>query len=92
MEDNQLTPEEQWQKDEKDRLEYEGYCKKIKKAIEEDVDKSSQERALWELVQNARDLSTEAGARIKIELLDDCLVFTHHGKPFDYTSFRSLVK
>ena len=90
MEEYQLTPEEQWQKDEKDRLEYEGYCKKIKKAIEEDIDKSSQERALWELVQNARDMSTEA--RIKIELLEDCLAFTHHGKPFDYTSFRSLVK
>lgn len=50
----------------------------------------SGERALWELVQNARDTSSEA--RIKVELNDTNIIFSHHGKPFDYTSFRALVK
>ena len=31
-------------------------------------------------------------AHIKIELKEDCIIFSHHGKPFDYTSFRTLVK
>ena len=41
------------------RLEYEGYCNKIRKGLE-DLDEKSGERALWELVQNARDTSSEA--------------------------------
>ena len=47
-------------------------------------------RAIWELVQNARDLSDHAV--IKIELSPQSLIFSHHGTPFDYTSFRALVK
>ena len=54
------------------------------------VDEKSGERALWELVQNARDMSSEA--RIKIELTENSIIFSHHGEPFDYTSFRALVK
>lgn len=85
----ELSDVELWQKAEDERLEYEGYCNKIRKGLE-DLDEKSGERALWELVQNARDMSTEA--RIKIELTDTCIIFSHHGKPFDYTSFRALVK
>ena len=80
---------ERWQEAEDERLEYEGYCNKIRKGLEE-LDEKSGERALWELVQNARDMSKEA--RIKIELTEDCIIFSHHGMPFDYTSFRALVK
>lgn len=72
-----------------ERLEYEGYCNKIRKGLE-DLDEKSGERAIWELIQNARDMSNEA--RIKIELTDRNIIFSHHGKPFDYKSFRSLVK
>ena len=85
----ELSDIELWQKAEDERLEYEGYCNKIRKGLE-DLDEKSGERALWELVQNARDMSSEA--RIKIELTDTCIIFSHHGKPFDYTSFRALVK
>lgn len=87
--EEQLNDIEAWQKAEDERLEYEGYCNKIRKGLE-DLDEKSGERALWELVQNARDMSTEA--RIKIELTDNSIIFSHHGKPFDYTSFRALVK
>lgn len=85
----ELSDVELWQKAEDERLEYEGYCNKIRKGLE-DLDEKSGERALWELVQNARDMSTEA--RIKIELTGNSITFSHHGKPFDYTSFRALVK
>lgn len=85
----ELSDIELWQKAEDERLEYEGYCNKIRKGLE-DLDEKSGERALWELVQNARDMSTEA--RIKIELTDNSIIFSHHGRPFDYTSFRALVK
>ena len=85
----ELSDVELWQQAEDERLEYEGYCNKIRKGLEE-LDEKSGERALWELVQNARDMSKEA--RIKIELTEDCIIFSHHGMPFDYTSFRALVK
>lgn len=87
--EEELSDVERWQKSEDERLEYEGYCNKIRKGLE-DLDEKSGERALWELVQNARDMSSEAC--IKVELNDTNLIFSHHGKPFDYTSFRALVK
>lgn len=80
---------EQYQREVDERFEYEGYCNNIRKGLE-DLDEKSGERAIWELIQNARDMSNEA--RIKIELTDQNIIFSHHGKPFDYTSFRSLVK
>lgn len=89
MIENNLSDVERWQQDEDERLEYEGYCNKIRNGLE-DLDEKSGERALWELVQNARDMSKEA--RIKIELTKDSIIFSHHGMPFDYTSFRALVK
>ena len=60
-----LSDVERWQEAEDERLEYEGYCNKIRKGLEE-LDEKSGERAIWELVQNARDMSKEA--RIKIDV------------------------
>lgn len=85
----ELSDYEQYQRAVDERLEYEGYCNKIRKGLEE-LDEKSCERAIWELIQNARDMSNEA--HIKIELTDKNIVFSHHGKPFDYSSFKSLVK
>ena len=85
----ELSEVERWQQEEDERLEYEGYCNKIRKGLE-DLDENSGVRALWELIQNARDMSEEA--HIKIELTEHSIIFSHYGKPFDYTSFRALVK
>lgn len=85
-----LSDIEQWQKDEDERLEYEGYCNKIRVGIE-NLDERSGERAIWELVQNARDVR-EGSAHIKIKLSQEHIIFSHKGKPFDYTAFRALVK
>lgn len=84
-----LSAEQQWQNEEDERLEYEGYCNKIRQGLDENIEKSGV-RAIWELIQNARDLSSTA--KIKIELTSNSLIFSHHGLPFDYTSFRALVK
>lgn len=89
MENQTFSTAEEWQAAEDERLEYEGYCNKIRKGLE-DLDENSGERAIWELVQNARDISDKAS--IKIELTDSYIKFSHHGRPFDYTSFRALVK
>ncbi|UVV60344.1 hypothetical protein NXY28_08930 [Bacteroides thetaiotaomicron] len=70
--EEELSDVERWQKSEDERLEYEGYCNKIRKGLE-DLDEKSGERALWELVQNARDTSSEA--RIKVELNDTNIIF-----------------
>ena len=86
MNEENLSPEECWQRDEKNRLEYQNYCNKIIQGLEE-LDENSGERALWELIQNARDqrLNEDADVLIKIELTESELIFSHHGKPFDYT-------
>lgn len=88
-ENTNKSPEELWQQSEDERLEYEGYCRKIIQGLENQDEKSGI-RAIWELVQNARDLSDNAS--IKIELTEHSFIFSHRGCPFDYTSFRALVK
>lgn len=79
---------EDYQKYLKQRQELMAYCKKISQGIE-NLDEKSGERAIWELVQNARDM--DENCRIRIELTADSIVFSHHGKPFDYTSLLALV-
>lgn len=72
----------------KQRQELMAYCKKINQGIE-NLDEKSGERAIWELVQNARDM--DENSHIRIELRPDKIVFSHRGKPFDYTSLLALV-
>lgn len=72
----------------KQRQELMAYCKKINQGIE-NLDEKSGERAIWELVQNARDM--DENCHIRIELRPDKIVFSHRGKPFDYTSLLALV-
>ncbi len=87
--EEQLSPAQCYQRSERDRLELEGYCNKIRQGLE-NLGPKSIERAIWELVQNARDVGKNA--QMHIELFNDKVVFSHHGEPFDYTSLRALVK
>lgn len=51
------------------------------------------ERAIWELVQNARDVSWESvPAVISFARTTNGLEFVHYGKPFTNTSLESLIK
>lgn len=65
------------------------HCQKILDGISK-FDNTTAERAIWELIQNARDLSMDA--HIKIELNENSLIFSHNGKPFNYETFTSLIK
>jgi len=47
-------------------------------------------RALWELIQNARDLSKEA--QIEVTLKPDEFTFTHHGATFTPNTLLCLIK
>lgn len=51
------------------------------------------ERAIWELVQNARDVSWETKPAIIFFVRSAAgLTFAHYGKPFTNTSLESLIK
>ena len=47
-------------------------------------------RAIWEMVQNAHDVSISSGAEIEFALDDDYFYFRHNGIPFTATSLNSL--
>lgn len=84
------SPEEKYQQLVDDRQNLMGYCKNIMNTLEE-LPQDCGERALWELVQNARD-QAEGACHIRIQLFKDCIVFSHKGRPFDYNSLSALVK
>ena len=65
------------------------HCQKILQGIGR-YDDNTSKRAIWELVQNAKDLSEQC--KIIIELNRNQLVFKHNGEAFDYDSLTSLVK
>lgn len=65
------------------------HCQKIMEGIGR-FDDNTASRAVWELLQNARDLSAHAHVRIMLE--EDKLVFSHNGEPFNYDTFTSLIK
>lgn len=50
----------------------------------------SSNRAIWELVQNACDLSTEC--KVVIDYSNESFSFSHNGKPFTTHSLISLIK
>lgn len=55
----------------------------------ENFNNYSSNRAVWELVQNACDLTTECEVVLDYK---DGFSFTHNGKPFTTKSFISLIK
>ena len=65
------------------------HCEKILLGIR-NFDDNSAKRAIWELVQNARDFAEHSHIRIEVD--HDQLLFAHNGKPFNFDSLSSLVK
>jgi len=89
-----ITPEQKEQiksqnQDKARRQDNKQHCQKILEGIGR-FDDNTASRAVWELLQNARDLSKHA--HVKIELDEDKLVFSHNGEPFNYDTFTSLIK
>ncbi|AUC13700.1 hypothetical protein BTO06_00415 [Tenacibaculum sp. SZ-18] len=56
----------------------------------EKFNKNSSNRAIWELVQNACDLTTQC--KIEIDYRDNLFSFSHNGKAFTTKTLISLVK
>ena len=79
----------QQQQEQSRRQDNKQHCQKILDGIDK-FDDTTAERAIWELIQNARDLSE--CAKIRLSLTKEKLTFTHNGSPFDYESFTSLIK
>lgn len=50
----------------------------------------SANRAIWELVQNACDLTKEC--KVQVDYRNSCITFSHNGKPFTTKSLISLIK
>lgn len=76
-------------KDNEIRQNVKSHCTKIKQGILNNGNVSGN-RAIWELFQNAGDLSKSA--EIEMSLDDQYFTFAHKGKPFTYDSLCSLVK
>ncbi|MBK6481572.1 MAG: hypothetical protein IPG01_00220 [Chitinophagaceae bacterium] len=56
----------------------------------EDIDSSSANRAVWELVQNACDLTSKC--EVIIDYSNNGFSFSHNGKPFTSATLISLIK
>lgn len=77
-------------KEKKDkRQDNKQHCTKISQGLDK-FNKSSVDRAIWELVQNARDLSDDC--KIEIQLNEDYFIFSHNGNSFTPDTLGSLVK
>ena len=56
----------------------------------EKLDETHAKRAIWELVQNACDLSPHC--EIEIDFSNNGFSFSHNGKPFNFETLISLIK
>jgi hypothetical protein len=83
------THEVQKAKEESERSDLKQHADKMLRDFEKFNDFSSN-RAIWELVQNACDLTTDC--RAIIDYRDDKFSFTHNGRPFNSNSLISLIK
>lgn len=94
MQTNNYNIKEAWEIEQK-RVFCKQSCTKISQGLDK-LDPRSGERAIWELIQNARDLARtndlgEKKAHIKITLTPDEFIFAHKGRPFNHDSLTSLV-
>lgn len=90
MNEGNTKTQEQITLEEKDRrTNLKKFCNSIIQKVNE-LDNYSRDRAIWELCQNARDLSNEATIKISLDTSRFC--FAHKGRPFNEDSLLSLVK
>ena len=71
------------------RIDMKQHANKLIQGFEK-LDESDAKRAIWELIQNAVDVSENC--EIIISITDKSLIFQHNGKPFTTTTLNSLIK
>ena len=49
------------------------------------------QRAIWEMVQNARDVALDSKVDITFERHHDCFIFQHNGIPFTNSTLEALI-
>lgn len=89
IDSNTKTPEQLALEEKDRRTNLKKFCDSILQKIRA-LDNNSGDRAIWELCQNARDLSSSATIRISLD--EEKFIFAHKGKPFSEDSLLSLVK
>lgn len=89
IDNNNKTPEQLALEEKDRRTNLKKFCDSILQKIRA-LDNNSGDRAIWELCQNARDLSSSATIRISLD--EEKFTFAHKGKPFSEDSLLSLVK
>lgn len=82
---------EQEAKDTLNRTMWEGYANDILTGLQKNPD-ILPDRPIWELVQNARDVSLEGGkSKIVFVRKQDSFIFQHNGQPFTRRTLQSLI-
>lgn len=71
------------------RIDMKQHANKLIQGFEK-LNESDAKRAIWELLQNAVDVSESC--EIVISITDESLIFQHNGKPFTTTTLNSLIK
>ncbi|ATA87003.1 hypothetical protein CGC50_07455 [Capnocytophaga gingivalis] len=71
------------------RIDMKQHANKLIQGFEK-LDGTDAKRAIWELLQNAVDVSENC--EIIISITDKSLIFQHNGKPFTTTTLNSLIK
>lgn len=87
QEDRELLIDQTQKEDERSDLKQ--HADKMLRDFEK-FNSHSSNRAIWELVQNACDLTTDC--KIVIDYTDNKISFSHNGKPFVSKSLISLIK
>jgi len=76
-------------KEEAERADMKQHADKLIQGFEK-LEESHAKRAIWELFQNAIDLSENS--EIILELKEDSVIFKHNGKPFTTNTLSCLIK
>lgn len=94
MEEKELNLQERIEQEAKKTLRktmWEGYANDILTGLQKNPG-IQPDRPIWELVQNARDVSYEKGkAQVVFTRKQNSFVFQHNGQPFTRTTLQSLI-
>lgn len=84
-----MSEEREEAEKENKRIDMKQHADKLIQGFEK-LNESDAKRAIWELLQNAVDVSEKC--EVIITITDKSLIFQHNGKPFTSTTLNSLIK
>lgn len=84
-----MSEEREEAEKENKRIDMRQHADKLIQGFEK-LNESDAKRAIWELLQNAVDVSEKC--EVIITITEKSLIFKHNGKPFTSTTLNSLIK